>query len=437
MSVAPNMDALTRKPGEDRPDWDNYFMGFALVASARGTCDRKHVGAVIVADKHVVATGYNGSVSGLPHCDDVGHDMVEGHCVAGSTVISKFQTGHYNTGHKTVADIYEAWQRPKHRAALQRMRVRGMTPTGLIASGHITDVWRQGEKPVFDVTTFLGRTVRVTGDHRFWTPSGWRPLVDLAAGDSVGLNGQLAETDIPWLVRRYRAGATVQQLAETIGRSRGYVKRRLMFAGVELHTYNGGWNRGTKRDPRCGYKGRNVTASSARDRARRYALADACVVCGCGDGLQVHHIDGDHLNDADENLTTACITCHNIAHTPHAKTETVKFDKIISIVEHGVEPVYDLTVDGLHNFVGDGFVLHNCVRTIHAEMNALAQAARHGVRIEGATIYSTASPCWDCFRVLVNAGIKRFVYAEEYRNDEHGERIQAVAERLQLDVLQL
>jgi dCMP deaminase len=64
-----------------RPNWDEYFMGFALAAAKRGTCDRKHVGAVIVVNKQVVATGYNGSVQSMPHCDDVGHDMVDGHCV--------------------------------------------------------------------------------------------------------------------------------------------------------------------------------------------------------------------------------------------------------------------------------------------------------------------------------------------------------------------
>lgn len=64
-----------------RPGWDEYFLGFARAASRRATCDRLHVGAVIVVDKQVVATGYNGSIRGMPHCDDVGHDMVDGHCV--------------------------------------------------------------------------------------------------------------------------------------------------------------------------------------------------------------------------------------------------------------------------------------------------------------------------------------------------------------------
>ena len=65
-----------------RKSWHTYFMGQARHASGRASCDRLHVGCVLVRDKDVVATGYNGSVSGLPHCDDVGHDMEEGHCVA-------------------------------------------------------------------------------------------------------------------------------------------------------------------------------------------------------------------------------------------------------------------------------------------------------------------------------------------------------------------
>ncbi|MBI4154942.1 cytidine/deoxycytidylate deaminase family protein [Candidatus Woesearchaeota archaeon] len=65
-----------------RPSWDNYFMNVANVISTRGTCDRKYVGAVIVDPKHqILTTGYNGSISGQPHCSQVGHKMVNDHCV--------------------------------------------------------------------------------------------------------------------------------------------------------------------------------------------------------------------------------------------------------------------------------------------------------------------------------------------------------------------
>ena len=65
-----------------RADWDEYFMRIAVDVSSRSTCDRKHVGALIVRDRNILSTGYNGSVSGLPHCDDVGHIMENGHCIA-------------------------------------------------------------------------------------------------------------------------------------------------------------------------------------------------------------------------------------------------------------------------------------------------------------------------------------------------------------------
>ncbi len=65
-----------------RLPWDKYFMSIAQVVASRSTCDRKHVGAVIVRDKTILSTGYNGSIRGLPHCDEVGHLMEGGHCVA-------------------------------------------------------------------------------------------------------------------------------------------------------------------------------------------------------------------------------------------------------------------------------------------------------------------------------------------------------------------
>ncbi len=65
-----------------RVDWHQYFMNIATEVASRSTCDRKYVGAVIVRDKTILSTGYNGSVRGLPHCDDMGHMIQDGHCVA-------------------------------------------------------------------------------------------------------------------------------------------------------------------------------------------------------------------------------------------------------------------------------------------------------------------------------------------------------------------
>jgi len=64
-----------------RIGWHEYFMSIAGQVGTRSTCDRKHIGAVIVRDKTILSTGYNGSIRGAPHCDDAGHDMENGHCV--------------------------------------------------------------------------------------------------------------------------------------------------------------------------------------------------------------------------------------------------------------------------------------------------------------------------------------------------------------------
>ena len=55
-----------------RPSWDQYFMRMAFLAASRSNCTRRKVGAVIVKDKNVLATGYNGPPSGTVHCDVVG-----------------------------------------------------------------------------------------------------------------------------------------------------------------------------------------------------------------------------------------------------------------------------------------------------------------------------------------------------------------------------
>ena len=75
------MEPNTALPPAPRPSWDEYFMDIAFTVASRSTCDRAHVGAVLVRDRRILATGYNGSPAGLPHCDEVGHLMVDGHCV--------------------------------------------------------------------------------------------------------------------------------------------------------------------------------------------------------------------------------------------------------------------------------------------------------------------------------------------------------------------
>jgi len=83
----------------------------------------------------------------------------------------------------------------------------------------------------------------------------------------------------------------------------------------------------------------------------------------------------------------------------------------------------------------DGNVEENCFRTIHAEINAIAQAAKHGSSINGADIYVTHTPCIHCLKVLINTGIRNIYYQSEYKVETIADMIkQAGINLIQLDI---
>lgn len=63
-----------------RPSWDNYFCNLAMSVAQRGTCPRAQVGCVLVRDNRILATGFNGSATGMEHCTDVGCIIENNHC---------------------------------------------------------------------------------------------------------------------------------------------------------------------------------------------------------------------------------------------------------------------------------------------------------------------------------------------------------------------
>ncbi|HRI46073.1 MAG TPA: cytidine/deoxycytidylate deaminase family protein [Ignavibacteriaceae bacterium] len=69
------------KKNKKRPSWDHYFLKLAMLVSERATCPRMHCGCVLVRDKQILSTGYNGSIPGDGHCEDEGCMIVDNHCV--------------------------------------------------------------------------------------------------------------------------------------------------------------------------------------------------------------------------------------------------------------------------------------------------------------------------------------------------------------------
>ncbi len=75
----------------------------------------------------------------------------------------------------------------------------------------------------------------------------------------------------------------------------------------------------------------------------------------------------------------------------------------------------------------DGSVTKHCVRTVHAEQNAICQAARRGIGIEGATLYCRMTPCRACAMMIINCGIKRVVCQKKYHDGAESEAMFATA----------
>lgn len=96
---------------------------------------------------------------------------------------------------------------------------------------------------------------------------------------------------------------------------------------------------------------------------------------------------------------------------------------------------YNGSIRGMPHCTEVGHMMENnhCVATIHAEMNAILQAARNGINIDGSTVYVTASPCWNCFKCLMNAGVSRICFGEFYRD----QRIFEVAKKLGVELIHL
>ena len=88
--------------------------------------------------------------------------------------------------------------------------------------------------------------------------------------------------------------------------------------------------------------------------------------------------------------------------------------------------------DEVGHLMADG----HCIRTVHAEINALAQCAKYGIPCDGATAYINTYPCWDCFKALVNAGIKNIYYKSEYAA-QRKELVREVADELKIGLVKL
>ena len=431
----------------ERPSWNEYFIDLAVLASSRSTCLRKQHGAIIVRDRQVVSMGYNGTPTKITHCEtcfreehNIPHGTMYELCLHGNTKI-KCLDGTYPT-------IKELSEKKKN------VWVYSVdTSTGKLIPALATNPRKTGiRNDLVEIVLDNGVSVILTQDH----PVLGRDLVYYEAKNLVP-----GQSLMP-MYYNIQLNGTKQY--ESISNT---TKTRL-----EGPKHNRNWLGITSNTPTHHW----VDQFFNGPRPKKDYL--------------VHHINENSLDNSPNNLQRLSRSEHSSHHDKgfpeearkkgrekinwllkndavyrekfsEKRSEATKKQwedasfreymlpiqrqnginsmkkrktdnhKVISIRKINVScDVYDMTVEGPENFaieLGDNscIFVHNC-RSTHAEANAIVQAAKHGIAIDGAIIYVTGIPCLMCSRLIINAGIKEVITGF----DEHEDQMQASIELL-------
>lgn len=294
--------------------------------------------------------------------------------------------------------------RTQMRPRLARMQLRMCDEeSGEIRHTQIQDIWQSGVKPVFRVTLQNGYTLKMTKDHRCLTESGWLTL-EQATGLRLGaeggvtwrsdapafaVNGIPAHRDRAWLAARKEEGNDLAQIAKMAAVSTHTVRKSLKAFGL------------------------SYTAATTQHAQQVHARNGYhCVLCTGRTRLHAHHIDPvwhnpDRAQDLD-NLISLCASCHTEIHRQNLELELLAacqgqgmqvvdfwrarerrprpaqkrlppprrlvrtYSPVAKIEFAGEEMTYDLEVSGpCHNFVANGFIVHNSVNEYSARYSIL------------------------------------------------------------------
>jgi hypothetical protein len=226
---------------------------------------------------------------------------------------------------------------------------------GMVRLGKIEAAWCSGEKNTFTVTTESGRQTRATDEHPFLTSEGWRRLDQLLVGDEVLVRGPQQKGGRAEKTRyRYVAGLDNHPFS----RSNNVVDEHRLVIEAQMN--------------KLGFD--EYVAKIKSGLVGELVFLDPSEV-------HVHHSDGDPFNNDPENLQVMTEVEHHRLHAEETFRNVlyqVVPERIVSIQPHGVEMTYDIEVaDDPHNFIADGFVVHNTGKTLAALLTG-QEAARAG-----------------------------------------------------------
>lgn len=308
------------------------------------------------------------------------------YCVAGDTVV---RTGRGRK--KTIEELYNMAEQYKNMTILRCVD----ESNGMISYDHFSNVYYTGDKEVYEVETSFGYKVKTTADHQFLCEDGqWRCLYELQIGDRVMVNGLPLYQDKEWLKQKYLdENLSQQEIGDLCGVGKDCIRK--WVRQFNLQKPMGSWSVGKEppnkgktkenyypmmktsmkmkgRPPanpisgpnRSDWLGEKATDSSKRQRVYHHnQRTGICENCGFHGVTEFHHINKNLDEYTSEYIQELCVACHKAIHRQEIKERIIP-NEIISITYIGVEPVYDISMAGdNHNFIGNGFVLHNCVES--------------------------------------------------------------------------
>lgn len=275
--------------------------------------------------------------------------------------------------------------------------VRSVNDKGELVRRKVLDVWETGVSDVYEVESELGFKVKTTENHRYLTKDGYKMLKELKPGDEVMMNGIPAYKDRDWLEREYvLLGKSQKEIAEEVGCSYHTIRKWIRVHGLQqdqierLQNHNkkhGVFGKGLTNETSDIIKMRSLKMSesskgvprprklspttnehSSRWQARKLYKKEKCLFCDETEqkNLEIHHVDGNPLNNSEDNIEVLCLKHHPMRHG-YAVKMVAHPVKIKNIRKVSTETVYDIEVDENHNFVSNQFVLHNSRRYITEE----------------------------------------------------------------------
>ncbi len=265
-------------------------------------------------------------------------------CISGDTVVEKSAAGKHEGKEITIAEMYRRMHEEKGPVGKKYRRcgypdILSLYPDGRLRPQKIKDIYKNGKKHVFEMTTTGGNKVRATQEHRFLTKEGWKRVADISELDEVVVEDK---NNYSW-IKKKKGRQTNRAKGKSYG-GEGFPCGDLNPSYVD---------------------GRTIKLEEIKKEKESILMCEECGE-GLGSRPEFHHKDGDSLNHTMENIIKVCNSCHKKLDYELGKRKKRwtngrghKFKKVLSIRYAGFEETYDIEMETFHNYLANGLISHN------------------------------------------------------------------------------